>query len=104
MDSSLITILTSLVISFVTYIAVTMKKTYKQRETYIVAIGNGMKVLLADRIHQAHKYNIHNGYCCYNDLSYVENLYKEYCNLGGNGTITKLMEDIRALPTHDKGG
>ena len=29
-------------------------------------------------------------------------MYTEYHNLGGNGTVTKLMEDLRELPVRDK--
>lgn len=29
-------------------------------------------------------------------------MYTEYHNLGGNGTVTKLMEDLRELPVKDR--
>lgn len=102
MDSSLITILTSLAISLITYILINTYKAFKKVKIYILAIGNGVKVTLSDRIYQAHKYHMKNGYCSFNDLKHVENLYEQYHNLGGNGSITKLMDDIRALPVHEK--
>lgn len=102
MDSALITIVTSLIISLATYLAISVYKTVKKVKIYILAIGNGVKVTLSDRIYQAHKYHLKNGFCSFNDLKHVENLYEQYHNLGGNGSITKLMEDIRALPVHKK--
>jgi hypothetical protein len=35
-------------------------------------------------------------------LEAAEKMYTEYHNLGGNGTVTKLMEDLRELPVRDK--
>jgi len=29
-------------------------------------------------------------------------MYNEYHRLGGNGTVTKLMEDLKELPVRDK--
>ena len=29
-------------------------------------------------------------------------MYDEYHKLGGNGTVTKLMEDLKELPVRDK--
>jgi len=29
----------------------------------------------------------------------IEQLYAQYTNLGGNGTITELMNKLRAMPT-----
>lgn len=35
-------------------------------------------------------------------LEAAEKMYTEYHNLGGNGTVIKLMEDLRKLPVRDK--
>lgn len=102
MNSAVITIVTSLVISFLTYIIISLYRAFKKVKSYVLAIGNGVKVTLSDRIYQAHKFHMKNGFCSFNDLKHSEELYKQYHDLGGNGTITKLMEDIRALPTHEK--
>ncbi len=102
MDSVLITILTSLAISLITYILISAYKAFKKVKLYILAIGNGVKVTLSDRIYQAHKYHLTNAFCSFADLKHAENLYQQYHNLGGNGSITKLMDDIRALPIHRK--
>ena len=31
----------------------------------------------------------------------INNLYKQYLNLGGNGTVPRLMDEIEDLPVHD---
>ena len=66
------------------------------------AIKGGIQALLRDRIIQA--YNKYNdlGYIPIYGLENVEAMYKQYHNLGGNGTITKLMETLRDLPTENK--
>lgn len=66
---------------------------------YLNAIGDGVKMTLRDRIYQAYKFHMHNGYCDFADLTHVDNLYKQYQALGGNGSVTKLMDDIHSLPS-----
>lgn len=102
MNSALITIATSISVTFITAFVIFMCNSIKKGKIYITAIGNGVKVTLSDRIYQAHKYHIKNGYCTFSDLKHAEMLYEQYHNLGGNGSITKLVDDIRELPTHEK--
>lgn len=51
---------------------------------------------------QAHCYYIERGWITLNGLEAAEKMYAEYHNLGGNGTVTKLMEDVWELPVRDK--
>lgn len=76
-----------------------LSKKLKYAMEYLNAIGDGVKMTLRDRIYQAYKYHIKNGYCDFSDLTHIDNLYKQYQALGGNGSITKLIDDIHSLPS-----
>ena len=66
----------------------------------IIAIRAGLRALLRDRILQAYNhYHEDKGYCPIYALENVEEMYKQYHALGGNGTITKLVEELKELPT-----
>lgn len=63
------------------------------------AIEEGIQALLRDRIIQAYNHYIEKGYCPIYGHENVEALYSQYHALGGNGTVTKLIEKLRELPT-----
>lgn len=68
-----------------------------------IAIRAGLRALLRDRILQAYNhYHEDKGYCPIYALENVEEMYKQYHALGGNGTITKLVEELKELPTSVK--
>ena len=67
------------------------------------AVGLGVQALLRDRIIQAYNHYTEKGCCPIYALENVEELYRQYHALGGNGTITKLYDQIRELPTEPKG-
>lgn len=68
-----------------------------------ITIRAGLRALLRDRILQAYKhYHEDKGYCPIYALENVEEMYKQYYALGGNGTITKLLEELKELPTSKK--
>ena len=62
----------------------------------------GIQALLRDRVVQAYYHYIERGWITLHGLEAAEKMYTEYHNLGGNGTVTKLMEDLRELPVRDK--
>lgn len=66
------------------------------------AIELGIQALLRDRVVQAYYHYIERGWITLHGLEAAEKMYTEYHNLGGNGTVTKLMEDLRELPVRDK--
>ena len=39
------------------------------------------------------------GYCPIYALDNIHSLYEQYKNLGGNGTVARLMEEIETIPT-----
>lgn len=62
-------------------------------------VENGMQSLLRDRIIQAYNKNVDRGYCPIYDLDNIEKMYMDYHALGGNGTITELMNKVMSMPT-----
>lgn len=62
-------------------------------------IKKAVCALVRDKI--IHKYEkcMVGGYCSVEYLTDVEELYKVYRELGGNGIMKELMEKIRRLPT-----
>ena len=58
--------------------------------------------LLRDRIIQAYNHYTEKGYCPIYSRENIEKMYTEYNHLGGNGTVTELVDRIRELPTERK--
>lgn len=82
-----------------------MKGLWKKVKTFSTeqkAMMNAMKASLRNDIVRAHDYYIARGYILIWELDNVEELYKEYCLLGGNGVAKILMEEIRALEKREK--
>jgi len=75
-----------------------IKKELKEQ----VAIEEGVRVLLHDRLYQAHRYYLEQGYIFPSDLKNVEHIYNAYHLLGGNGTGTTLYEEMNDLPKKAK--
>ena len=76
-----------------------LKKEIREQEL----IKEGVLALLHDRLYQACRNHIRNGYCPVEDLKNTEYLYRSYHNLGGNGTGTELFERVRRLPIEERG-
>lgn len=66
------------------------------------AMYEGVKTLLRNELVEAHReYVEEQGYIKLEALEYVEDTYRCYHNMRGNGSGTKLWEDIKALPIKD---
>ena len=65
----------------------------------IVAVREGMRALLRDRIYQTYNHYIEKGYYPIYARENVEDMYRQYRALGGNGTVTSLIEKLDELPT-----
>ena len=74
----------------------------KQSDLRQRATELGIQALLRDRIIQAYYHYSERSWITLHGLENVEALYKEYHALGGNGTVTKLVEDLRELEVRDK--
>lgn len=63
------------------------------------AMAQGIKTLLRNELVAAHREWVEEkGFIKLESLEYVEDTYKCYHALKGNGSGTKLWEDIKALP------
>ena len=71
---------------------------YKQSK----AIKMGLQAMLRDRIIQAYNHYTEKEYCPIYGMENVEALYKQYHALGGNGTVTELIERMKELPDHQR--
>jgi len=81
-----------------------IKKMLATRRKEDAAINDGLKSLLRGDIIRCHDKYIDRQYCPIYAREALEKEYVAYHNLGGNGVVTRLMEDIRALPTEKKEG
>ena len=63
------------------------------------AIEDGIRALLRNDIIKAYNKCQEKGYCPIYEMENIEELYKQYHELDGNGTITELVERIREFPT-----
>lgn len=63
------------------------------------AIEEGIVAILRDRIIQVYNHYNEKGYCPIYAKDNVEEMYQQYHLLGGNGTVTGLVEKLRELPT-----
>jgi hypothetical protein len=66
------------------------------------AIKLGIQVLLRDRIVQCYNHYQEKEYCPIYALENINALYAQYHALGGNGTITELVDRLRSMPTEIK--
>jgi len=85
-------------------IGAAFKKLYsrqKEVDTRQDAIEKGLQALLRDRIIDAYYHYQERGNITLHGLEAVNLMYTEYHNLGGNGTVTKLMNDLHELEVVD---
>lgn len=61
----------------------------------------GIQALLRDRILRAYYHYQERGTITLHGLENVNKLYEQYHNLGGNGTVTKLVNDLREMEVVD---
>ena len=91
----LITLLVSRVISKKLNTA-DAKAEQAKRET--AAIAEGVKALLRDRLLQGYKHYIEKGWADMDDRANMENVWRQYHALGGNGDMNDLRRTFRHLP------
>lgn len=66
------------------------------------AQSRGIQALLRDRIVQAYYHYCEDKVITLHGLENVNAMYAEYHSLGGNGTITKLVEEMRKYEVVDR--
>ena len=63
------------------------------------ALGAGIEALLRDRIVQAYNHYNDKGYWPIYARDAVLGMYEQYTALGGNGTVSHLIDKLKDLPT-----
>lgn len=89
------------------YIKKQIKRIETKQETEAkkqVAIEGGMQALLRDRLIQSYNYHTTKGYCEIHNRDNITNMYKQYHNLGENGVIDRLMDELLELPVKKERG
>lgn len=66
------------------------------------AIREGLRAILRDRILTSYKHYEKKGFAPIYAVENVENMYKAYHDLGGNGTVTSIYNDFKKLPHFPK--
>ena len=67
------------------------------------ALQLGMQALLRDRIIWAYNHYMEKGSCPIYGQENIHEMYAQYKILGGNGAVTKLVEDLEELPATPPG-
>lgn len=62
-------------------------------------VENGVKCLLRDRIIERYNKYMGQKFIPIYGMENVEDMYDAYHDLGGNGTITKLVDELKKLPS-----
>ena len=95
----------SIISTIITVVAVPasgyLYKKYKQADARQKAVELGVQALLRDRIVQSYYHYDERGWITLHGLENVNAMYKEYHALGGNGTVTSLVNSIRELDVRD---
>lgn len=72
-----------------------LKKKFKRQEAFEL----GMQALLRNEIRKEYKECVNKEYCSLDDMENIQDMYDSYHVLGGNGSITRLMEKLKKMPT-----
>ncbi len=95
----------SIISTIITVVAVPavgyLYKKYKQADERQKAVELGVQALLRDRIVQSYYHYEERGWITLHGLENVNAMYKEYHALGGNGTVTALVNALRELDVRD---
>lgn len=95
----------SIISTIITVVAVPavgyLYKKYKQADARQKAVELGVRALLRDRIVQSYYHYEERGWITLHGLENVNAMYKEYHALGGNGTVTALVNTIHELEVRD---
>ena len=76
-----------------------VEKSAEQSKRETGAIKDGVKALLRDRLLQGYKYYVNSvGFADEDDRNNMENVYKQYKALKGNGDMKDLRRTFRRLP------
>lgn len=78
-----------------------LNQKYKVQQERWIATQNGVQALLRNEIIKTYNHYMEKGFIPIHERDNLNNLYKQYKNLGGNGTIPRLMEELEDLPIYE---
>lgn len=90
-----------IVVGILTAIVGVLARQVVKLKTQYMANQRGTKALLANEITKAHNFYMNRNRCHVNEKRIVMDMHEEYKALGGNGILTKLLNDIINLPEYD---
>ena len=76
-------------------------KSHRKEEVRDQAMETGLRTLLRAELLEIHAKYVPLGYIPVAVMEEADRVYRAYHSLGGNGTGTKIYEEIKALPTVD---
>lgn len=90
-------VITAIVTAIVTAAIAAIRSTAKHQ----TALDAGMQAMLRAEIIRSYYHYSERGWITLHGLEAAEQAYQAYHDLGGNGTVTKLMKDMRDLPVQE---
>ena len=81
----------------VTGFTLIVKRILKDKKEHCT-IKNGIQALLRDRIIHSYNHYKEKDNCPIYALENIDKMYNEYKELGGNGTITQLVGELKEMP------
>lgn len=87
--------------SVLTYLFLKLNKKFKKFQEREKATENGVQALLRNEIIKTYNHYSERGFMPIHERDNINHLYTQYKNLGGNGTVPKLIEELEELPIHD---
>lgn len=79
-----------------------LTKKVKQNKTEQDAIKSGIRALLKNEIKEQYERWNEMGYCPIDGRENIRDMYDAYHGLGGNGTVTNLIDKLADLPINRK--
>ena len=94
-----IEVLFSMIIGLLGYCTRNISRLLKSEMADQKSIRLGVQAMLRDRLIQSYNFHMKIGFCEIHDRDNVINMYEQYHNLGANGVVDKLKDEILDLPT-----
>lgn len=93
----------SIVLAAMSAILKKVSKELKHEMKEQKAIKAGVHALLRDQLIKSYNYFVSKGEMQIHDRDNIRNLYQQYHDLGANGVIDGLLEELMSLPIKRKG-
>lgn len=90
--------------SILTAIVLNLRKKFIKHQERERATEQGVKALLRNEIIKTYNHYTTKGYMPIHERDNLINLFEQYKNLDGNGTVPALVEELLELPVSEKPG